>query len=71
MLTVKIINIKFSSLEDRRECYEKVKNNNTVYVTHILLKSMSDMVLETAKNRLKYRICNKYNCSDCCFFMFR
>ena len=53
--------MKFSSLEDRRQCYEKVKNNNTVYVTHILLKSMSDMVLETAKNRLKYRICN-------CFF---
>lgn len=71
MSTIKIISIKFSSVEDHRQLYEKDKNNKTMYIAHIILKSTNDMVLETAKIRLKYQIFSKYNYSACYFLMFR
>ena len=49
----KIISIKFSSVEEHRQLYEKVKNNKTMYIAHILLKSTNDIVLETAKKQIK------------------
>lgn len=53
MPTIKIISIKFSSVEDHRQLYEKDKNNKTMYIAHIILKSTNDMVLETAKKQIK------------------
>lgn len=38
---------------DHRQLYEKVKNNKTMYIAHIILKSTNDMVLETAKKQIK------------------
>lgn len=72
MSTIKIINIQFSSVEDWRQFYEKVKNNKTIYKTHFLKKEDTTyMILETAKKQNKKFACVIRIIIVCYFLMCR